>query len=99
MRSVQATFETYVKLTRRCSREVLMSVQAMRRRLALADTIIATCPREAADRPGAPRDGERPEPPRAAHEIMQSEIEILQVEKRRSAPGSSARWSAPQKEY
>ena len=44
MRSVQSTFELYVKLNKKIQPEVLMSVQAIDDPARLADTIVANLP-------------------------------------------------------
>ncbi len=45
IRSVQGTFEMYVKLNKKVQPEVLMSVQAILDPAKLSDTIAANCPR------------------------------------------------------
>jgi ATP-dependent Lon protease len=83
MRSVQATFETYVKLNKKVQPEVLMSVQAIDEPSRLADTIIANLPTvKLADRQALlEMDNPRQRLERLM-ELMQGEIEILQVEKK-----------------
>ena len=84
MRSVQATFEIYVKLNKKVQPEVLMSVQSHRRSVA---------PRRHHRRPPArpsswptARPSSRWRTPKKRlerlYELMQAEIEILQVEKK-----------------
>jgi ATP-dependent Lon protease len=83
MRSVQATFETYVKLNKKVQPEVLMSVQAIDEGGRLADTIIANLPSVAlADRQALLEMDDPRQRLERLMEIMQSEIEILQVEKK-----------------
>ncbi|MCC6525617.1 MAG: endopeptidase La [Polyangiaceae bacterium] len=83
MRSVQATFETYVKLNKKVQPEVLMSVQAIDEPSRLADTIIAHLPTvKLADRQGLLEMADPRQRLERLMEIMQSEIEILQVEKK-----------------
>jgi len=82
MRSVQATFEAYVKLNKRIPPEMVMSVTAIEDPSRLADTIAAQLQLKLADKQqlletGAP--GRRLE---RLYELMQAEIEILQVEKK-----------------
>ena len=83
MRSVQTTFETYVKLNKKIQPEILLSVQAIDDPSRLADTIIANLPTvKLADRQGLL---ETPDPRQRLTrliELMQAEIEILQVEKK-----------------
>ncbi len=83
MRSVQATFETYVKLNKKVQPEVLMSVQAIDEGSRLADTIIANLPTvKLSDRQALLEMQDPRERLERLMEIMQSEIEILQVEKK-----------------
>jgi ATP-dependent Lon protease len=83
MRSVQATFETYVKLNKKVQPEVLMSVQAIDEGSRLADTIIANLPTvKLADRQALLEMKDPRKRLERLMEIMQSEIEILQVEKK-----------------
>ena len=83
MRSVQATFETYVKLNKKVQPEVLMSVQAIDEGSRLADTIIANLPTvKLADRQALLEMQDPRKRLERLMEIMQSEIEILQVEKK-----------------
>jgi ATP-dependent Lon protease len=83
IRSVQSTFEVYVKLNKKVQPEVLMSVQSIDDASKLSDTIAANLPTiKLADRqallemPDAKKRLER------LYELMQAEIEILQVEKK-----------------
>jgi ATP-dependent Lon protease len=83
MRSVQSTFELYVKLNKKIQPEVLMSVQAIDDAGRLSDTIIANLPtvkltdrQEMLETEDAYRRLER------LIELLQSEVEILQVEKK-----------------
>ncbi len=83
MRSVQSTFELYVKLNKKIQPEVLMSVQAIDDAGRLSDTIIANLPtvkltdrQEMLEMEDAYRRLER------LIELLQSEVEILQVEKK-----------------
>ena len=83
MRSVQATFETYVKLNKKVQPEVLMSVQAIDEGSRLADTIIANLPTvKLSDRQALLEMDDPRQRLERLMEIMQSEIEILQVEKK-----------------
>ena len=83
MRSVQSTFELYVKLNKKIQPEVLMSVQAIDDAGRLSDTIIANLPtvkltdrQEMLEAEDAYRRLER------LIELLQAEVEILQVEKK-----------------
>jgi ATP-dependent Lon protease len=70
IRSVQSTFEVYVKLNKKVQPEVLMSVQSIDDASKLSDTIAANLPTiKLADRQGL-------------LEMEEAEIEILQVEKK-----------------
>jgi ATP-dependent Lon protease len=83
MRSVQSTFETYVKLSKKVQPEVLMSVQAIDEGSRLADTVIASLPTvKLADRQALLEMQDPRQRLERLMEIMQSEIEILQVEKK-----------------
>ena len=83
MRSLQATFETYVKLNKKVQPEVLMSVQSIDDASRLADTIIANLPTaKLADRQALLEMEDPRQRLERLMEIMQSEIEILQVEKK-----------------
>ncbi len=82
MRSVQTVFENYVKLNKRIPPEMLVSVQTIDEPSRLADTIVAHVSLKLKDKqeiletPSATKRLER------LYELMQSEIEILQVEKK-----------------
>jgi ATP-dependent Lon protease len=83
MRSVQGTFETYVKLNKKVQPEVLMNVQVIVEPAKLSDTMVANLPTlKLSDRQALLELVE----PRARleklHELMQGEVEILQVEKK-----------------
>ncbi len=82
MRSVQTVFENYVKLNKRIPPEMLVSVQTIEDPGRLADTIVAHVSLKLQDKqeiletPAASKRLER------LYQLMQSEIEILQVEKK-----------------
>ncbi|HEU4383819.1 MAG TPA: endopeptidase La [Anaeromyxobacteraceae bacterium] len=82
MRQVHTTFEAYVKLNKRIPPEMLMSVSTIDDPARLADTIVAHLSLKLTDKQGILEV----EDPRARleklFELMQSEIEILQVEKK-----------------
>src|SRR5690349_11867088 len=83
MRSVQATFEMYVKLNKKVEPEVLMSVQAIDDPARLSDTIIANLPTvKLSDRQAQLENAEPKKRLDRLIELMQAEIEILQVEKK-----------------
>src|SRR5215475_14322179 len=83
MRSVQSTFEMYVKLNKKIQQEVLMSVQAIDDASRLADTIIANLPTiKLADRQALLEMDDPRQRLERLIELMQAEIEILQVEKK-----------------
>src|SRR5882762_3713961 len=83
MRSVQATFEMYVKLNKKVEPEVLMSVQAIDDPSRLSDTIIANLPTvKLSDRQALLEMEDAKARLERLYELMQAEIEILQVEKK-----------------
>ena len=83
MRSVQAAFEMYVKLNKKVQPEVLMSVQTIDDAARLADTIVANLPTiKLTDRQALLEMEDAVKRLERLHELMQSEIEILQVEKK-----------------
>src|SRR5690349_1220593 len=83
MRSVQATFEMYVKLNKKVEPEVLMSVQAIDDPARLSDTIIANLPTvKLSDRQALLEMEDAKARLERLYELMQAEIEILQVEKK-----------------
>src|SRR5262249_8566168 len=83
MRSVQSTFEMYVKLNKKIQPEVLMSVQAIDDASRLSDSIIANLPTiKLADRQALLEMDEPKLRLERLIELMQAEVEILQVEKK-----------------
>ncbi len=83
MRSVQSTFELYVKLNKKIQPEVLMTVQAIDDPARLADTIVANLPTiKLADRQALLESDEAKKRLERLIELMQAEVEILQVEKK-----------------
>src|SRR5215813_4879218 len=83
IRSVQSTFEVYVKLNKKVQPEVLMSVQSIDDASKLSDTIAANLPTiKLADRQGLLEMNDAVKRLERLHELMQAEIEILQVEKK-----------------
>src|SRR5687768_1029159 len=83
IRSVQSTFEVYVKLNKKVQPEVLMSVQSIDDASKLSDTIAANLPTiKLADRQGLLEMADAKRRLERLYELMQAEIEILQVEKK-----------------
>jgi len=83
IRSVQSTFEVYVKLNKKVQPEVLMSVQSVEDPSKLSDSIAANLPTiKLADRQGLLEMVEPKKRLERLYELMQAEIEILQVEKK-----------------
>src|SRR5215831_63923 len=83
MRSVQATFEVYVKLNKKVEPEILMTVQAIDDPGRLSDTIIANLPTiKLSDRQALLEMEDAKARLERLYELMQAEIEILQVEKK-----------------
>src|SRR5450432_1832060 len=83
IRSVQSTFEVYVKLNKKVQPEVLMSVQTIDDPARLSDTIVANLPTvKLVDRQSLLETEDASRRLERLHELMQAEIEILQVEKK-----------------
>ena len=83
MRSVQSTFEMYVKLNKRIPPEMLMSVQTIDDPARLADTIVVHLSSiKLADRQQILEMEDAAKRLERMYELMQAEIEILQVEKK-----------------
>src|SRR5258706_6787438 len=83
IRSVQSTFEVYVKLNKKVQPEVLMSVQSIDDAGKLSDTIAANLPTiKLSDRQNLLETDDASKRLERLHELMQAEIEILQVEKK-----------------
>ncbi|MFO0601638.1 MAG: endopeptidase La [Polyangiales bacterium] len=83
MRSVQTTFETYVKLNKRVAPEMLMTAQSIEEPGRLADTVVVHLGSiKLADRQGLLETADPVKRLERLHEVMQAEIEILQVEKK-----------------
>jgi len=82
MRSVQTIFENYVKLNKRIQPEVLVSVQTIEDPSHLADTIVAHLSLKLADKQTILETVSPKKRLEKLYELMQSEIEILQVEKK-----------------
>ncbi|MBL8600647.1 MAG: endopeptidase La [Myxococcales bacterium] len=83
MRSVQSTFETYVKLNKRVAPEILMTAQTLEEPGRLADTVVVHLGSiKLADRQELLEMVNPVARLEKLHEVMQAEIEILQVEKK-----------------
>src|SRR5215468_3472683 len=82
MRSIHATFETYVKLNKRIPPEMLISVQTIDDPARLADTIVAHLSLKLNDKQAILEMESPAKRLEKLFELMQAEIEILQVEKK-----------------
>ncbi len=83
MRSVQATFEAYVKLNKRIPPEMLVSVQTIEDPARLADTIVVHLSSvKLTDRQEILETADPSKRLNRLYELMSAEIEILQVEKK-----------------
>ncbi|GEJ55898.1 Lon protease [Anaeromyxobacter diazotrophicus] len=82
MRSVQSTFEAYVKLNKRIPPEMLMSVSTIDDPARLADTIVAHLSLKLNDKQAILETESPQKRLEKLYELMQGEIEILQVEKK-----------------
>jgi ATP-dependent Lon protease len=82
MRSIQATFETYVKLNKRIPPEMLISVQTIDEPGRLADTIVSHLSLKLNDKQALLEMEAPAKRLEKLYELMQAEIEILQVEKK-----------------
>jgi len=82
MRSIQTTFEAYVKLNKRIPPEMLMSVASIEDPSRLADTIVAHLSLKLADKQQILETESPAGRLERLYELMQAEIEILQVEKK-----------------
>src|SRR5262249_58891460 len=79
IRSVQSTFEMYVKLNKKVQPEMLMSVQSIDDASKLSDTIAANLPTiKLADRQGLLEMLDAKKRLERLYELMQAEIEMLQ---------------------
>ena len=82
LRSVQATFESYVKLNKRVPPETLTVVAGIDEPSKLADTITCYLTLKLPDKQGLLESASAMKRLEKLHELMQAEIEILQVEKK-----------------
>jgi len=82
MRSVQATFETYVKLNKRIPPEMLMSVASIEEPSRLADTIASHLTLKSVDKQTILETSSPARRLERLYELMQGEIEIMQVQKK-----------------
>lgn len=82
IRSVKSTFETYVKLNKRIPPEILMRVSSIEEPAVLADTIVAQLNLKLEDKQGLLEINDPGKRLEELLNMMTSEIEILEVEKR-----------------
>ncbi len=82
VRSVKEIFEVYVKLNKRIPPEMLVSVQTIDEPGRLADTIVAHLSLKLNDKQTVLELSSAGDRLKRLYELMQSEIEILQVEKK-----------------
>ena len=83
VRSLQSTFEVYVKLNKKVQPDVLMNVQSIDDISKLSDTIAAHLPTiKLADRQGLLEMADAKQRLQRLFELMQGEIEILQLERK-----------------
>jgi ATP-dependent Lon protease len=82
MRSVQSTFEAYVKLNKRIPPEMLTSVASIDDPARLGDTIVAHLSLKLQDKQSILETDSPAKRLEKLYELMQGEIEILQVEKK-----------------
>jgi ATP-dependent Lon protease len=82
IRSVQSTFEQYVKLNKRIPPETLSVVSAIEDPSKLADTIVCYLTLKLPDKQSLLESASPMRRLERLHELMQAEIEILQVEKK-----------------
>jgi ATP-dependent Lon protease len=82
MRTVQATFEAYVRLNKRIPHETMAVVSAIDEPSKLADTIVCYLALKLADKQSLLENPSPSKRMERLHELMQAEIEILQVEKK-----------------
>jgi ATP-dependent Lon protease len=82
IRSVQATFENYVKLNKRIPPEMLMSVQQIEDPARLSDTIVAHLSLKLPDKQSVLETTDVKKRLERLFELMEGEIEILQVERK-----------------
>jgi ATP-dependent Lon protease len=83
VRSLQSTFEVYVKLNKKVQPDVLMNVQSIDDISKLSDTIAAHLPTiKLVDRQGLLEMADAKQRLQRLFELMQGEIEILQLERK-----------------
>jgi ATP-dependent Lon protease len=82
VRSIKDIFEVYVKLNKRIPPEMLVSVQTIDEPGRLADTIVAHLSLKLNDKQAVLELASTRDRLKKLYELMQSEIEILQVEKK-----------------
>ena len=81
-RSVVSEFESYVKLNKKVSPEVVATVTQIEDYSKLADTIASHLAVKIPDKAGSSRNPVHPGAPGEGASLMESEISVLQVEKR-----------------
>ena len=94
-RSVLAQFEQYVKLNKKVPPEVLVSVNQIDDPAKLADTIASHLSIKLAEKQELLEVVSLTERMERVCSLMEGEIGVLQVEKKKFAAGSSARWRRP----
>ncbi len=82
MRSINATFETYVKLNKKIPPDMLVSVSSIDEPARLADTIVAHLNLKLEDKQEILEIDDPARRLEKLYELMQGEIEVLQVEKK-----------------
>jgi ATP-dependent Lon protease len=82
VREVGSTFETYVKVNKRLAPEILASVQTIEDPAQLADTIAGQVPLKLADKQAILEMRTPTERLMRLYELLRSEIEILQAERK-----------------
>ncbi|MFT5430402.1 MAG: ATP-dependent Lon protease [Myxococcota bacterium] len=82
MRSIQSTFESYVKLNKRIPPEMLVSISTIDEPARLADTIVAHLSLKLNDKQEILETTDPKRRLERLYELIQSEIEILLVEKK-----------------
>ena len=82
VRSVRTTFDTYVKLNKRIPHETVNAIARLESPGRLADTVVGYLALKLADKQGLLETTSPQTRLEKLHELMQSEIEILQVERK-----------------
>ena len=82
MRSINASFETYVKLNKKIPPEMIMSVSSIEEASRLADTIVTHLNLKLEEKQAVLEIGDPTQRLEKVYTYMQSEIEVLQIERR-----------------